>query len=178
VGEDAPPFDLRALDADPARAAQRYREIRRDLVRFAEWQGCHDPEDAADDALFRGLKRLAEGIDVTTSGARGFLFGVVKNVVRERARAVQREQPLEASPVQHRAAPARDHARVEARLALAQALRALEPRDRMIVVRYCLEDDRAALSRHLGVSPGHLRLMVHRIRSRIRAQARGEATEP
>src|SRR5215471_18471707 len=79
-----PPKDpLAILDPDPVRAEALFRELRTQLVRFLEWQKCQDPEDAAQEALARGFKRIAEGADTSASGARSYFFGIAKNLVKE-----------------------------------------------------------------------------------------------
>jgi RNA polymerase sigma factor (sigma-70 family) len=163
-----PPIDLSVLDADPVRAERAYHDLRRDLVRFLEWWGCKYPEDAADEALFRGLKRLAEGVELSPAGPRGFIFGVAKFVAKESVRLRRREEPLDPAIWAQRPSPARHHQAVDAKLMLDRALQDLSPRDQSIILRYCTETDHAQLSRDLGVTPGNLRLIVYRIRNAIR----------
>ena len=74
---------LAILDPDPVRAEAAYHELRRQLVRFLEWQNCHDPEEAAQEALARGFKRIAGGVDTSVAGARSYFFGIAKNLVKE-----------------------------------------------------------------------------------------------
>jgi RNA polymerase sigma factor (sigma-70 family) len=163
---------LTVLDADPVRAEELYRTLRRDLIRYLEWWGCHQPEDVADEALYRGLKRLGAGVDVSSGGPRAYVFGVAKMVAKEGVRSRSREEPLDPAAGDRHASSARHHEGVEAKLTLDRALRQLPSRDRSIIVRYCTEDDHGPLSRDLGVTPGNLRLIVHRIRRAIRKHAR------
>lgn len=163
-------IDLTLLDADPKRADLRYHELRRDLIRFLEWCGCGQPEDIADEAMFRGFKRIAEGVDTSKAGVRGFIFGVAKMVAKERAKLGHRERGHDTSFWSVLPAAAREQADVDARLTLDRALNQLSPRDRTILVRYYSGDDHDTLRSELGVSAGNLRLIVHRIRRSIRAR--------
>src|SRR5262245_27830525 len=170
-----PPKDpLAILDADPVRAEAAYRELRMQLVRFLEWQKCHDPEDAAHEALARGFKRIAGGVDTSVSGARSYFFGIAKNLVREGWKP-RREEPLDPAVWEQTVSPARHLEQVEARLALTQYLGGLRRSERRLLVRYYTED-RVALCQELGVSPASLRVTVHRIRRKIEDVRR--ATSP
>jgi RNA polymerase sigma factor (sigma-70 family) len=184
-GEPAqPPGDLLAiLDPDPLRAEAAYRELRNQLVRFLEWQKCHDPEDAAQEALARGFRRIATGADTSTAGARGYFFGIAKNLVKEGWK-YRKEDLLDPAALERQPSSARHVEQVEARLALDQCLGRLREPERQLIVRYFTED-RAALCRELGVTAGGLRVTVHRIRRKIEhlqekrpahADARGPAS--
>ena len=165
---DPPPMTrdlLSILDADPVRAEAAYVELRRQLVRFLEWQNCHDPEEAAQEALARGFKRIAGGVDTSGAGARSYFFGIAKNLLKEGWKA-RREESLDPADLEQTQSPARHLEQVEARVSLMQCLRRLTRSERRLLVRYYTED-RAALCRELGVSAGNLRVTVHRIRGKI-----------
>ena len=174
-GPPQPTTDLLSiLDADPGRAEAKYHELRRQLVRFLEWQKCHDPEDAAQEALARGFKRIAGGVDTSVTGARSYFFGIAKNLVREGWKP-RREELRDAAEWDQTPSPERHLERVEARLALIQYLGRLPRSERKLLVRYYTED-RAALCRELGVSPASLRVTVHRIRRKIEAVRQADST--
>jgi hypothetical protein len=65
---------LAALDPDPARAAERYEELRQKLIRFFEWERSEIPDRDADETLNRVARRLAEGVEMKSAGA--FAYGV------------------------------------------------------------------------------------------------------
>ena len=78
TGLNAPAFQrlLARLDADPARAGERYEDLRRTLVRFFEWRGAPFPDDHADETFDRVARRLDEGItsrisEATVTTSRG-----------------------------------------------------------------------------------------------------------
>src|SRR5262245_19411502 len=161
-----PPKDpLAILDPDPIRAEAAYRELRNQLVRFLEWQKCQDPEDAAQEALTRGLKRIAAGADTSVSGARSYFFGIAKNLVKEGWKS-RKEELLDPADLERHPSTARHVEQVEARVALSECLGRLRDNERRLLVRYFTED-RIDLCRELGVTAGGLRVMVHRIRRKI-----------
>lgn len=170
AGDDAPlpPAEwLATLDPDPVRAERCYQSLKRDLTRFLEWQH-DDPEAAAQEALVRGLARMANGADTSKAGPRGFLFGFAKKLVQEGWRIRERERPLDPVMAERRPSAERDHARVDARLMLEKVLGELSPRDRRIIVRYCTEKDHTRQCEELGVNSNYLRQIVYRIREGIR----------
>lgn len=161
---------LRCLDVDPVRAEQLYRDYRRDLTRFLEWQH-DDAEAAAHEALIRGLRSIARGADTSRAGVRAYLFGFAKNLAKEGWKIRKRERPLDDDAAARRPSASRGHAQVEARLMLRDVLGQLTAADRRIIIRYCTETDHTAHCRELGVTPMNLRVIVHRIRVGIRKQA-------
>jgi RNA polymerase sigma-70 factor (ECF subfamily) len=161
-----PPKDpLAILDPDPIRAEAAFRELRTQLVRFLEWQKCQDPEDAAQEALARGFKRIAAGADTSVSGARSYFFGIAKNLVKEGWKS-RKEELLDPADLERHPSTARHVEQVEARVALSECLGRLRDSERRLLVRYFTED-RIDLCRELGVTAGGLRVMVHRIRRKI-----------
>ena len=122
---------LVALGGDRDSAAQKYLEIRSNLVRFFEWRGCSFPEDHADETINRIAKRVAEGEEILNYS--GYAVGVARLLLLEINKGRQREQ-----------------------LALAeigQASEAYEEKDdgehRLVCLRSCLEtlttDNRALI---------------------------------
>jgi RNA polymerase sigma factor (sigma-70 family) len=165
-GPSPPPRDLLTiLDPDPVRAEAGYRELRSQLVRFLEWQNCHEPEEAAQETLARGFRRIAGGVDTSAAGARSYFFGIARNLVKEGWKS-RKEDLLDPADWERRPSSARHIEQVEARLALSQYLGRLSGPERKLIVRYYTED-RVALCRELGVTAGSLRVTVHRIRRKV-----------
>jgi RNA polymerase sigma factor (sigma-70 family) len=156
---------LVVLDPDPVRAEASYRELRSQLVKFFECQKCFEPEEAVQETLARGFKRIAGGVDTSTAGARSYFFGIAKNLVKEGWKS-HREELLDPADWERRPSSGRHLERVEARLALSQYLGQLRAPERQLIVRYYTED-RVALCRELGVTAGNLRVMAHRIRRKL-----------
>lgn len=81
---------LVALGGDRESAAQKYVEIRSNLVRFFEWRGCSFPEDHADETINRIAKRVAEGEEILNYS--GYSLGVARLLLLEINKGRQREQ--------------------------------------------------------------------------------------
>jgi len=162
-------LELTVLDPDPCRAEEAYKLLRRELILYASWLGCHQARDVADEAIYRGLTRLANGVDTAQSTPRAYVRGVALKVAQEGWKREHRAPQLDPVAADLMPSPARDHAAVEARLLLRQTLKTLDRRDRRILLRYCTEDDRTKLYQELDVTPGNLRLIVHRIRKKLHA---------
>jgi DNA-directed RNA polymerase specialized sigma24 family protein len=69
------------LDPDRGRAADRYEELRRILVRFFEWGGAPFPEEHTDETFDRVARKLAEGIAIENIG--GYSYRVARLVLLE-----------------------------------------------------------------------------------------------
>src|SRR5262249_39643061 len=106
---------------------------------------------------------------VANHGVRAYVFGFAKNLVKEGWKAGKREEALDPETANRKPSPGRDIDAVNAKVLLGQLLGRLSEEDRELIVRYCKEDDHSAHCRDLGVSPGNLRVMVHRIREKLRA---------
>jgi len=88
--DDAASRLLVALGGDRDSAAQKYLEIRTNLVRFFEWRGCSFPEDHADETINRIAKRVAEGEEILNYS--GYAVGVARLLLLEINKGRQREQ--------------------------------------------------------------------------------------
>jgi hypothetical protein len=88
---------LAALDSDRDTAADRYLEIRRNLVRLFEWRGCSTPDEYADETLNRCAKKIAEGEAIRDLPT--YSIGVARMLLREITRERSRETlPLKDAP--------------------------------------------------------------------------------
>ena len=81
---------LIALGGDRDSAAQKYLEIRSNLMRFFEWRGCSFPEDHADETINRIAKRVVEGEEILNYS--GYAMGVARLLLLEINKGRQREQ--------------------------------------------------------------------------------------
>jgi DNA-directed RNA polymerase specialized sigma24 family protein len=96
ITQDAFDLLLAQLDANRARAGEKYEEIRRKLVKFLKWRGCASPEEIADRTIDRVAMKIAEGAELQASHPYLFFHGVALNVLREHWREPGREsEPLE-----------------------------------------------------------------------------------
>jgi DNA-directed RNA polymerase specialized sigma24 family protein len=173
-GLNAPAFQrlLARLDADPARAGDRYEDLRRTLVRFFEWRGAPFPEDHADEAFDRVARRLDEGIEIENLG--GYCYNVARLIFLEtlkdpnaRRTDLDMAPPL-AAPDDHLAAAK------EARLGcLDQCLRALPADNREVILTYYRDEKRARidsrrdLAARLGIRIEALANRAQRLRDKL-----------
>jgi DNA-directed RNA polymerase specialized sigma24 family protein len=75
---------LASLGPDREAAAERYLEIRRNLVRLFEWRACAAPEEHADEALNRCARKIAEGEEIRDLSM--YSIGVARMLLRELGR--------------------------------------------------------------------------------------------
>lgn len=170
--EPAPESLLTFLDADPGRAEERYRRLRDKLIKFFEWNGCHQAEDLADETVFRVMRRLSEGVSIRRLDEPYLFFhGVAVHVLAEwRRRKERSEQPLEG--LRDRA----DRAWRASSTALAEcvreSLKRLTSEALEVLESYYLDDHRVDLASRLDLSPNALRIRVHRIKIRLLADVK------
>lgn len=154
-------------DLDRVRTEASSEELRRDLRRFFEWRCCLDPEDLVQEVVFRALKRVSEGARVYADNPRSYFFGIARNLVKEGWKSPRRrEEMMDPDEWDRRASSSRDLEQAEANMVLGEYLDRVSPPEGQLIVRYYTED-RSALSQELGISPGNLRVQVHRIRRKL-----------
>lgn len=164
---------LALFDQDPARAADKCDDLFFRLVKFFEWRNCGSPKDLAQDTLLRGFARFSAGAAIHVEPAHYF-FGVARNILNEDRRAARATRDVcldEQSDI-----GAVGFGGIEARIQLQQCIDRLELLEQSLLIRYHTED-RDALCRELNVSPGVLRVRVHRIRRKLEKQS-GKDNEP
>src|SRR5436309_13196168 len=81
---------LASFGEDRESAAEKYLEIRGNLIRFFEWRGCPFPEDHADETMNRVARKLAAGEEVRTPSA--YCIGVARLLLLEIGKERAREQ--------------------------------------------------------------------------------------
>ena len=126
---------LAALDPDRDTAAQRYLEMRRNLVRLFEWRGCSTPDEYADETINRCARKIVEGEEIRDLGS--YSVGVARMLVREMGRERSKEAvPLEKAP-EPRILPAELESDHEARIGcLRRCLSQLTSENRELIVSY------------------------------------------
>ena len=163
---------LAALHPDRDTAAERYLEIRRNLVRLFEWRGCSTPDEYADETINRCAKKLAEGEDIRDVGT--YSIGVGRMLVREMGRERAREAlPLEEAP-EPRTPPAQSEAGGDDRVeCLKRCLTQLSEKNRDLILRYYQGDkgekirNRKVLTQLFGIPSNSLRMRALRLRERL-----------
>jgi len=150
------------LDADREKAAAKYEEIRKRLIKIFVCRGCCFPEDLADETINRVIAKMP-GIKDRYCGDPGRYFGgVARNVFHEYTRRkIVPAPPPEPDPPEIR----------ERQLGcLEECLGAISDSDRSIMLRY-YEGEKSArihnrnvMAREFGKEPNALRIRVHRLR--------------
>jgi DNA-directed RNA polymerase specialized sigma24 family protein len=159
---------LRLFDPDPVVAEGRLRKLLSDLRRWLEWRACPDPEGVAAESVYRAVRKIAAGAETGKSGLRGFVFGIAKFVLKEGWKAGRREQQMEPADWAAYESGNREQQQIEAGLMLRDIQRLLAREEWEMLLRYYTETDHVAQSQELGVTPGHLRVMIHRVRERLK----------
>ena len=81
--EDAFETLLTQLDPDRERAAEKYEEIRRKLIKFFRWRGCLQFEEYADRTIDRVARKITEGAEFQGASPSALFYGVAANLLRE-----------------------------------------------------------------------------------------------
>ena len=169
-----PAFDglLALLGRDRDVAADRYLEIRRNLVRLFEWRGCTTPEEYADETINRCARKIADGEvirDVAT-----YCIGIARKLLLEMGRDRARQPwPLDDAPEPQVAVQEPDCDRDRHVECLRLCLGRLSADDRQLILSYYQGDkrdkidNRSGLSRTLGISAGTLRMRALRLRASL-----------
>src|SRR5678816_3611756 len=76
---------MAAIAPNREAAADRYLEIRRNLVRLFEWRGCPTLDEYADETLNRCARKVAEGEQIRDLAS--YSMGVARMLFREMGRA-------------------------------------------------------------------------------------------
>ena len=147
-----------------------FQTLRVKLCRFFEWNRCRSPEDLAQDAILRGLKRMAEGQENYAENPQSYFFGIARNILREERKKPQMEVATEED------CPDRSDqsGALQWRILLRECLEQLDHRDRDLLVSYTLDGAEKA-ARACGITQNALRIRVSRIRRKIGEFLRGPA---
>lgn len=162
---------LERLDADPARAAERYRELHRKISRLYEWRGCPRAEELADEALDRVALKLEAGLEI--HAIESYVSRVAWLVFREEVRREVRQRTALESGDWPAPAEAPDPEADVRRGCFRKCLSGFTDGQRQQLLRYyegersAKIDNRRRLAEELGVAASALRLRMHRQRQRL-----------
>src|SRR5262245_22093649 len=169
-----PAFDglLALIGPDRAVAADRYLEIRRNLVRLFEWRGCTTPEEYADETINRCAKKIADGEVIRDLAT--YCIGIARMLLLEMSRDPARQaRPLDEAPEPRVVVEEPDDDRDRRVECLRVCLGQLPPEQRELILSYYQGDkrdkirNRSGLTRTLGISPGNLRMRALRLRASL-----------
>ena len=164
---------LVALGGDRESAAQKYLEIRSNLVRFFEWRGCSFPEDHADETINRIAKRVAEGEEILNYS--GYSLGVARLLLLEINKGRQREQ-LALAEIGQASEVYEEEDDGERRLVcLRSCLQTLTTDNRDLILEYYQGEkgekiqNRKKLMDRLGIPVNTLRMRALRVREKLQS---------
>jgi RNA polymerase sigma factor (sigma-70 family) len=166
---------MASLGPDRDQAAERYLEIRRNLVRLFEWRGCATPNELADEAINRCAKRIAEGEEIRD--VPSYAIGVARMLLRERSHGPGREAPLESVPEPRVTPPEPAGDAEEGADCLRTCLERLSAENRGLILAYYTGDkgekirNRKKLGERFGLSPSTLRMRALRLRATLQSCA-------
>ncbi len=165
---------LVALGGDRDSAAQKYLEIRTNLMRFFEWRGCSFPEDHADETINRIAKRVAEGEEILNYS--GYAMGVARLLLLEINKGRQREQQALAEIGTSSEVYDEEPDDSETRLVcLRSCLQTLSADNRELILEYYQGEkgekiqNRKKLMDRFGIPVNTLRMRALRLRERLQS---------
>jgi RNA polymerase sigma factor (sigma-70 family) len=162
---------LLGLDPDRDKAGRSYELLRAKLVNYFDWRDCPFPEDHADDALNRVIRKIDAG--ETIQDPSTYVFGIARMMLREIARSREKERAtLSRLPAMEEIDMESDEAerRIEC---LRECLSALRESERELISQYYEGDgsekikSRKELAARLGLPPNALRIRACRLRERL-----------
>ena len=153
------------LDSDRERAAMKYEEIRRRLIKIFLGRGCAEAEDLADETINRVIRKLNEIGNEFTGKSERYFYGVANKVLMEYQRRRQPQPPLVSNE---------DSNRVELEYrCLEECIAKLSDENRELLLQYYQGEGRAKieqrkqLAEKLGIAPNALRIRAFRIRTAL-----------
>lgn len=158
---------LTALGDDRDLAAQEYSRLHDRLAGLLRWWGAANPEELADRTVDRLARTLQEGKLVPQASFGAYARGVARMIFYEARREDGRQNAtLEGAAL----TAARDRETHDLLDALDRSLAALQPAERVMLLKYYGDDHiatRRQLAAELSISPAALRVKAHRLRLRV-----------
>jgi len=157
---------FRWLDADPVKAAAKYRQIHRGLVERFLNRGCLDAETLADETIDRVARKVRTIAPNYEGNVKDYFHGVAKRVFLEYCR----DQRRQARPVPAAPEPLFSEVYYDC---LELCLEKLPPEKRELILTYYAEkksakiESRKAIRRRLSLKADALRVRTHRIRKTL-----------
>ena len=160
---------LASFAPDREDAAQKYLEVRGNLIRLFVWRGCPFPEDHADETFNRVARKISEGEEIRNAPA--YVIGVARllvlEIIKTHSRQKEALEELQKSDVTE---DTQTELRIEC---LQQCLSRLSPDNRELILQYYQGDKRAKienrrqLSDRLGLAINSLRMRALRLREQL-----------
>jgi DNA-directed RNA polymerase specialized sigma24 family protein len=160
---------LNCLDSDPARAGEKYEELRGALVKFLAWRGANFPEELVDEAFNRVARKLDEG--ETIRDVPTYCYGVARMVLLQ-----SQEHPgnkrVELDAFKAIASPEPDPTDVRVEC-LNHCLSRLSVENRELIIEYYRKEgrerinQRASMAERLGIPLNALHSRAQRVKSKL-----------
>jgi RNA polymerase sigma factor (sigma-70 family) len=162
---------LASLDPDREVAAVHYERLRAKLINYFDWRDCPAPEDHADEAINRVIRKLSDGEDFRDIGT--YVLGIARMMLLEIARTREKERLA----LEHPAIPDSiddEIPETKQRVScLEKCLAALPERSRNMIVEYYQGEGpkkikrRKELAERLGLELNALRIRTCRLRNKL-----------
>jgi DNA-directed RNA polymerase specialized sigma24 family protein len=159
---------LSCLDPDRESAGRKYELIRSKLISYFDWRDCPFPEEHADEAINRVIRKLDTGEEFEDIAT--YLLGIARMMTLEIARTRERQRVALDQPAitqsMHDESDPRAHC-------LEQCLAVLPQRSRELITEYYQDDGAAKIRRRrelgvrLGVGLNALRIRACRLRLKL-----------
>lgn len=161
------------LDLDREKAAVKYEEMRRSLIKIFTWRGAPEAEDLADETFNRVTRRLPTIVESYIGDPARYFYAVANNVFKEYERMRKTQVPLGGR--EPAVSPPIDEPDTSEREdeCLNRCLGQLSPENRELILSYYLEDKqtkidhRKELAHRLNIEINALRVRVYRIRAAL-----------
>ncbi len=159
------------LDSDRDAAGRKYEVLRSKLISYFDWRNCPFPEDHADEALNRMIRKIEAGEELRDVST--YVFGVARMMLLEIARRMQNERSAlhelpTATPIDTESNETQE--RVDC---LRQCLATLPQKSRELITEYYEGDGPAKINRrkqlaaNLGMQLNALRIRACRLREKL-----------
>jgi DNA-directed RNA polymerase specialized sigma24 family protein len=160
---------LASFAPDRDAAAQKYLEVRENLIRLFVWRGCPFPEDHADETFNRVARKISEGEEIRNAPA--YVIGVARLLVFEIIKAQSKQR---AALDEWQKSDVREDTVSELRIeCLQRCLGRLSPENRELILQYYQGDKRAKIENRKqlcfrrGLAINSLRMRVLRLREQL-----------
>ena len=156
------------LDPDRERAAGKYEQIRRRLIKLFSCRGRQDADELADETINRVTLKAPEVSKEYVGDPALYFYGVAQKVFLE---SLRRKQPCPLPP--SHPSPEQSEETEREYECLERCMESLAPASRELVLDYYRDDRRAKidhrkeLAARLGIAQNALRIRVHRIRATL-----------
>ena len=153
------------LDPNRERAAKKYEEIRRKLIKIFTCRGCAEAEDLTDETINRVIRKAQDMIDSYVGDPALYFYGVARNVHLEYVRKSPATLPPPPADL-----PEQKELESEC---LEKCMEQLPDEQRQWVLEYYKDEKRAKIdhrkemAERLGIAPNALRIRMHRIRASL-----------